>query len=584
MTARASVRPLARARRVAARMLMLLAAVSLAVACASLPVSGDVRPGLSANETRSGADRVWVVDGPVEGADPERIVQGFIDAAVSPADNWAIAREFLTADFAEAWKPLAAVTVDTAVGDRRFTDTDPDAGDSADTAGVRLELTQTAAVDDAGVYSAVSGADRSAEVFFELERDDNDQWRIAQAPDGILLDIQAFSSGDIVSAYALQYFDATWTHLVPDVRWLPKRKNTPTRIVQELVAGDPAAWLATSVRTAFPEDVGLAKDSVLVEGQVAHVELTASALTLDGTTLARMRTQMERSLISAGVLEVQMTVRGSELDAGLATVKEATVDNRALVLTDDQFGYVIGGDITEIPGLSDQIVNFEEPLSSVIVQSDQSQAVVQTDEGTVYLVGQGRIDEVDDRPGLIAPTVDPFGYIWTVPAYDPTAMTAWNPVLSPTDVNAFTDASAVTHMAVSPDGARVAAVITVGTIHQVVVAGVLRDERNAPIGLGPATTVATLVDPAVDLMWRDATSLGVLTRSADEVGALLSLPVGGPGAALGVPDGAVRVAAGSPATAVRLLGENGTLWLRSGPIWQSESTGIRLLGQSLLDG
>lgn len=566
-------------RRARAAMTLLLAGVL--AACASLPTSSDPRPGLHANDLPDDFEKTWVVDGPIEGADPQQIVQGFVDAAVSSADNWAIAREFLSDELAEKWRPTAAVTVDLSVGDREFLavgDIDEESSSSA----VHLQLTQAATVDANGLYTAVSGTDRSAELLFELRRETDGEWRISTAPDGIVLDLDAFRAGDIFRPYALQYFDPTWTSLVPDIRWLPKRKNTVTRIVQELVSGAPSEWLVGSVRTAFSNDVELAQDAIVVEGQVATVGLTPAALSLDKTTLARMRTQLERSLVSAGVVEVRLTVHGGSLEAGLAAVASTDADNRALVELNGEFGYLVGGEIVPVPVVGEAIMAIEHEVTSVLLQENPAHAVVQTETGEIYSIAEGRVDEVDGRPRLIAPTIDPFGFTWTIPADDPSALIAWSPVLDGIGVTAFSDASAVSHLTVSRDGARLAAVVTIGSTQQVLVAGVLRDGRNAPTGLGPQVTVATVTGDVLDLVWRDGETLALLTTQADlDAGrSLIVQPVGGPSTVLSAPDDAVSLAPGNPATALRVLGGNGTLWLRSGPIWQSEESSVSVLGEA----
>src|SRR5690606_1300470 len=158
---------------------------------------------------------------------------------------------------------------------------------------------------------------------------------ITAAQDGIVLDAQSFQQ--VYDQHALQFFDRSWSHLVPDLRWYPRRESIATTLMQQLLGG-AAEWLAPGVRSAFPNDVELARDAVPVREGIAEVELTDAALMLDATTLARMRTQAEQTLASAGVSEVRLLVNGRDLNAGRAAVEVGTSDVGTLVLTEDGFG------------------------------------------------------------------------------------------------------------------------------------------------------------------------------------------------------------------------------------------------------
>jgi hypothetical protein len=341
------------------------AAVALALlaltACASLPVTGDVRPGLAANQSDGGSDLAFVPQGPSDGMDPKEIVRGFIDAASSPKDSWGIARQFLTSDEAQKWKPDAGVTIDTGSAERRFDV--PDVPKEATTAVVHLSLQQTATVDETGAYSG-QPVNRAAELPFALAKNKNGQWRISQAPDGIVLDADSFAAADVFAPYALQYFDPTWTYLVPDVRWFPKRENTASRIVQSLVGGKPSPWLVNGVRTAFTGDIALARNTVTPESQVAEIVLTDAALSVDPVALSRMRTQLERSLIGVGVQQVRITIAGRDTNAGSAAAASTTVDSRPLVLTEKGFGFLAGGELAPIGGVSAQVEAFPHPSAA----------------------------------------------------------------------------------------------------------------------------------------------------------------------------------------------------------------------------
>ncbi len=545
-------------------------------ACASLPVTGDVRPGLAADQNSGGSDLAFVPQGPSDGMDPKEIVRGFIDAASSPKDSWSIARQFLTPDEAQKWKPDAGVTIDTGSTERRFDV--PEVTKPTTSTSVRLTLQQTATVDETGAYSG-QPTGRAAELPFALTKNKNGQWRIAQAPDGIVLDADSFAAADVFAPYALQYFDPSWTYLVPDVRWFPKRENTASRIVQSLVAGKPSPWLANGVRTAFTGDVALARNTVTPESQVAEVVLNDALPTRDPVMLARMRTQLERSLSGIGVLQVKITIGGRDTNAGTASPASTAVDPRPLVLTDKGFGYLAAGELAAIGGVSAQLQAFPQQVTAISAASGAQRIAVQGADGVVSAISDGKTDQIDGRAGLIAPTLDPFGYIWTVPAQAPASIEAWpasggnaRPVGGPQD------AAQVTSFAVSRDGSRLAMAVVAGGQFRVEVFAITRDDRGAPSALG-APNVISWPSGAADVAWLDDSTVGILGVDGSNV-VLREQQVGGPAKTVDAPDAAQTVAPGSPTANVRVLG-GGVLYQRSGPNWQQEGSGVKVLAVQL---
>ncbi|HKH07639.1 MAG TPA: hypothetical protein VKA62_01720, partial [Agromyces sp.] len=94
--------------RVAA--LSALVLVATLAGCASIPTSGGVQQGPARQDQQVDLD--VLVDGPQKGATQAQILQGFIDAAASPRNNYQVAREFLTDALAAEWQADAGGTVD----------------------------------------------------------------------------------------------------------------------------------------------------------------------------------------------------------------------------------------------------------------------------------------------------------------------------------------------------------------------------------------------------------------------------------------------------------------------------------------
>lgn len=527
--------------------------------CTGLPTSGPVDAGNSAvSDGQPAFD--FRPDGPQPGASPQQIVTGFITAASSPEGNWAIAQSFLSAGFRPTWQPQAGVVVDV-FADRQYA--------VSDDGTVALTVTPAATVNGGGTYTAEEQGTTS--LTYRLAQE-NGQWRIVEAPAGLVMDQDLFAN--VFHPYQVMYFDPTWTHLVPDLRWFPTL-NAPGRVANALVNGTPSEWLAASVVTAFPENVKLTP-SVPVSGTgVAEAELSEQALTLDDATLNRMQTQLQASLQTAGVTSVRMLVDGTVLDASRVSTASPAVDRRALVLTSQGFGFLVSGDLTPVPGLSGVI----ERLAPKAVETspDRSAAAVLLPDGTVARAqADGGVTVLDTRPGLVGPTIDPQGVVWTVPQGSPADVRATSATGDAVAIRgAWSGAARILSMQVSRDGARMAAILAFGGRMVVAVAGVVRDARGNPVSLGEPEVLATLPDGGIDIAWADETTLGVLTGGAEPV--YRDVPVGGPSESISAPQGARSLAGSSSIAGVRVLAADGVLYLRRSSTWVQSANGVAVL-------
>lgn len=540
-----------------------LAVVSLALvlalaACTGLPTTGYVNPGRGPQSDDAQAF-AFVPDGPQDDATPTEIVEGFLRAGSGPADDWATAKLFLAPG--TQWDPRARVTIDRLV-DRR-------ASAAGDGTSVSVSLTATAEVDANGAY-APAAAGTAETLSFSLARVD-DQWRITAAPDGVVLYEEVFPT--VYQTASIAYFDPNFDFIVPDVRWFP-RALVASRVATALVDGQPSAWLAGAVASAFPDELSLVGRSVtLSQNGVAQVQLPQAALSLDRTRLDRMQTQLARSLATAGISEVQMTVDGTPIAATEVQVRVTRVDPSPAVLTAaGAFGSLAGDTVEPIAGLSDAVESLEP--AAVELEADRSLAAVRTRQGAVAsALSDGRTFLLDDRPGLITPSIDAEGAIWSVPATAPTQVRAISAEGVPRDVgNAWPDAGEITAMQISRDGTRIAAIVTVSGAREVWVAGIQR--VSGDIDLGPPHVLSFSQPGSFDLAWLDDTTVGVLS-SADGVSTLHELGVGGRGTDSVAPEGTRSLAAGS--TSVRVLDDQGRLFSRRGSSWTLVASGIRVL-------
>lgn len=549
-------------RRLAGLVTLLL--VGGLVACTGLPTTGPVNPGLDTDEVPDDPDFSFLPNRPQPGASPQEIVEGFIDAATSPADEWAIARSFLAPEIREVWQPEAGVLIDDPA-ERLYAGTSDEA--------VTLTLTAVADVDAAGAYGDSEVG--PAALPYSLAQQPDGEWRITQAPDGVVISEAFFE--DVFQPYPLMFWDQSWTYLVPDVRWFPAHTNSATRVARALIDGEPSPWLAASVVTAFPEDVRLARASVPVVDGVAQVDLDTEALGLDATTRDRMLAQLRESLQAADIATVEMVVSGEPLTADPAPVRSTRVDARALVRTADAFGWLSGDTVEAIPGLSAAVTTLD--ADAVELSPDRDVAAVRLADGDVLGVGVGgTFTPVDDRAGAIVPTIDGYGFVWSASTEGEVAVRAVGLDATVHDLDtAFPEGSRITAMQLSRDGTRLAALTSASGRHLLVVAGVVRDANGVPLGLGEIQRVATLSGYGVDVSWLDDTSVGVLARDGETMVMVTQL-IGGEGVLVDAPDGAGTIAGINQSASMRVLAAEGALSIRRGATWQQTAADIVLLG------
>lgn len=538
---------------------VLAAALALVLtACAGLPISGPVKLGRVVAEASEDPPVSFNPEKPFVGMTPQQVVEGFIDAGTAPRDDWGIARLFLTDD--SDWNPSAGVTVYTP-GQRVVGETVEDE--------VTVSVSQEASVDGIGAYATGSG--QAVSLTYRLEQVAG-EWRISEAPDGIVLDRNRF--GSVYRPYSLMFFDPTWTYLVPDRRWFTV-EYAPVRIAEALVAG-PAPWLADAVSTAFSENVGLSGPFVPVRSQTAEVSLRPPARDLDQLTLDRMKAQLEQSLATAGVRSVDLLVDGQPLPATAALVRSTRVDARTLVLSGQSLGFLSGAEVDPLASFAQALTDIEP--DAIEIDGDRAVAAVRLATGEVWRVlADSRWESLDDRPGLVAPTLDTEGYIYSVPTDDPTALLAFGPDgLTYSLADAWPGATEVYGMRMSRDGTRLAALVRSGTQQSIVVAGLLRDDAGAPVGLAEPTTLGDLPGRGLDLTWLDGATLAVLAES-DGGRVVVEQSVGGPAASTRAPSAGVAIAGGNESGAVRLLDADGELYGQRGATWSPIASDITVL-------
>jgi hypothetical protein len=547
-----------RLRTLVATTLAALTVVAL-TACAAIPTGGGVRTGQS---VKDGAISGFELrpDRPVAGADQTAILRGFVAAGTGSQDDYGTAREFLAKGFADEWNPRRGVTVlqesgaIDRVADRELTYT----------------LTASATVDADGEYTQAVRPTTST-LTFQFVREDG-QWRIAYAPDGIILTPVSFESQ--FQQHALYFFDPTYRYLVPDERWFLARSSTSTRIASALLAG-PSDWLKGAVVSAFPEGTQLSLNAVTIENGSALVDLSSDALRASNDDKLRMREQLTRSLASvASVSSVSITIEGATFSApeqqGGQARLNPDVDPRPLVDRDDEVGYATtNGRIAALGGDASATIASLDP-EAFSLSTSGTVAAVGNASGVVVVRGRDAL-RIDATEGLVAPTMDDLGFVWVGRSGDTRRVTAYGLGGDPHEVATTLPRGRLVSFQVSRDSTRALALIETSDGPALYVMAIVRGSDRTPTGLGSPVRVQAATGDAVGAAWvsdSDVVSVGQ-TETGPEV---VRSTVGGQSTTLPKPDGTASSVTGGSGGSVLLRMSDGTVLQSTGGRW--DTTGI----------
>lgn len=549
--------------RVAAASVALLAVVL--AGCAAIPSAGPVQPGEAVVAERP-PDLDFLADSPLPGATQREILDGFLDAAVSPAGDYRVAREYLTPEFSDAWVPQEGATIDSLV--------------ERDVVGVdettwRIDATPTASLRGNGQYEEPES--RAAIPLEYRFTQVEGEWRISSAPPGLLIDQVSFTQ--VFNEYTLYFFDPTYRYFVPDVRWYAGRESAQTSIVRAMIAG-PAEWLQPGVRSAFPEGVQLDPAAVPVSGRTADVSLEGAALD-DILTVQRIQAQLDATLIGVRNIDsVTLSVNGADSDASSLSpepVKTPRVDPRPVVFDGEAFGYLAssGERIVPIDGLSEQVAALT-PIGAALGVGAESVALL--NDAGVWVV---RVDEeqtrLDPRPGLITPAIDREGVVWSVPAASPDQLVWFGPDGAPHPIQVPWSGSSIASIEVSRDGTRIVALLGDGARTHFVAASIQRGEDGLPteaLGSVPLR-LADVSGTPLDVAWLDSRRVASLTALPDGTTRLVTQELGGFASERDGPAGARSIDGGN--AELRVLTVDGELDAQTGVGWQVRASGIRFI-------
>ncbi|MDO5746837.1 MAG: LpqB family beta-propeller domain-containing protein [Actinomycetaceae bacterium] len=485
--------------------------------CSTLPTSGPVIK--SDVQDSKGQLLSQEALGPAKGSSPERLVKDFLKAcSAGTYDDYAVAREYLTAKAAKTWKPEAAIAIATDNEDISVIDKEDGK--------VKVSAKLKARIDSQGKRE-----DDTSEYNHQviLKKNKEGEFRIDVLPMGIIIPHRLF-----YNAYNLRnvYFLSTdKAVLVPDPRWVPRTRMV-SHLVDYLIAG-PSQSLSSSVKTAFPQGKQYIQ-SVNVDGATAKINLEHSASSLSNSQRSELLWQMQETLKAAdGVSRIELSLDTEPIvqqaphqtDYDMTTV--IGMSDRAVVSQDRSGSHVLWQ-------RDDLPVNLSHPAMSPLKQT--MQAAVNNGNSIVLLANDGGQyalpRPIFAAPNVMAPSVDRCNWVWTgnsgvIEVGEQRKSTAYGTIVAVHedgrqveiaqgasvhhDAQVMTTPSGIVGVRVSLDGTRLA-VISVddegrSTLHVMVVE---RSDTCEPEGISHEMDLPLTVKNAEQLTWTSPTSIAVV--------------------------------------------------------------------------
>mgnify|MGYP001063310033 FL=1 len=204
-----------------------------------------------------------------------------------------------------------------------------------------------------------------------------------------------------------------------------------------------------------------------------------------------------------------------------------------------------------IPGLSSAVVAADTVAATVA--ADQRSAALLGADGVVRRATAEGASPVDERGGLVAPSLDGFGWIWSAGVGSPLEAFDANGGAAGLASSAIPADASVVALAVSRDSTRLVVGLSSPAGPRLLVLGIVRVD-GVPTALDPPLELP-VTGPIASVAWVDSRSLVVVSDATDGRTAQI-VGLGAPGSSLGpLPADAVAVGGRGGAGGVRVLAD-----------------------------
>ncbi|UDY22735.1 LpqB family beta-propeller domain-containing protein [Nocardioides sp. Kera G14] len=556
-----------RVARAARAAIVALASLLLLAGCMGVPTTGEV---VSVGSGGAATDRTpgIAIDPrpPRKGMGPSEIVDGFLEAMLATPLQTRTAQQFLTSDAQADWHP----------GDEILVYSGKEAAAAETDESVDVQLGPTWRIDDRGVWrGAVTTAEQT--LSFDVVKD-GDQWRIAHAPDALIVPDWWFEGR--YSQMALYYFNADQSLLVPEPVFVPRGNELATVLIRDLLHG-PGEDLAGIVHSVIPSDVGQGLSVPVDANGVADIALTGSSSQqkLSADEIGLLSAQLAWTLRQdPDITKVRLSIGGQPVTQPNGKTEFNVAD------TGPQFdpsgyqssplffalreGKVVAGTLPSLNTTRGPLGRRAHAVRSIGVDLRGSQVAAVSSDGHSLLLGSMTDIEgvtstaISGAQDLLKPSWDGLGRIWVVDSRRGGAAVSVvaGGQVSPIQVPGISGAD-VRRLLVSRDGTRLLAVVRTPMGDRVLVSRITTAADGTPSALEKARVISSDLGTIDDLAWSSSTSV-VALHTQESSARVTTLPIDGAGAAL-LPGGTLvgqplTALIGSPATGQPSYGVHGT--------------------------
>lgn len=478
--------------------------LGLGAACARIPTDSPISHRTLTGQTQPGAPYVQALPPPPD-ATAEEVVAGFVQAGVGSEENFAVARDYLTAKASAAWDPSAHITIYS--GSQELAVTEVGEGRLA------IVLQAVALLDDRGVRSLLSGP-TSREIEVSIEQVDG-QWRLSEVPDGVFLSEAAFET--LYGPARLYFLDAREQHLVPDHRWFPLHRGA-SAVLEALVAG-PTGFLEGAVTNRVPQASGVsdAETATGVDG-TAQITVPTAIANLPAGPRALALAQLEASLRSLRSLSgVRLVLDGQDVALDELNRAERALPGHRPIAAGPTGIISLSDTGTAAPPAQVVPALAEIQLSFPAIAQDGVLAAALDAEGSSVLIAttDDSLPLRDAATGgsFVPPRVDDAGYVWTSALSSPGALLALSG--SGSDLDAKVDAPWLTGreigaLDIAADATRMIVLSSDTAGARVDLCAVVRDAEGVPTSLADPRPLRTFLADISQVVWYDEVALLML--------------------------------------------------------------------------
>jgi hypothetical protein len=329
----------------------------------------------------------------------------------------------------------------------------------------------------------------------------------------------------------------------------------------------------------FPAGTKLSLNSVTITEGVANVDFSDELLGADAQALRHIQAQVKATLLQIPSVErVRITVNRNDLGIDEIQVPMPQVYASAPVTLDSD-GLFQSGKTSAIYTPSSSASMLSDAREFALDATSKKLGFV-TELG-LYQVNLLAIDKsptlVDPRSGLLAPSWDNRGFIWSVGSAQSSTWRVFDAFGNAKRIDtAVLAGSATTVFGVSPDGARIAALHT-GDKRGIWLYPILRDNAGLPYKLGNGVPLVNTFGDAFAMSWADAGHIAALVTDSSGAVRPTVMTIGGTTRVYSAVPGARQIVANLNGPFLFVLKDDGTLLQSRSSVWSEVQLSVRTM-------